>query len=169
MLKKNKDQLNRSLENEKVLQKVKEERAYLTYNNRKLTGLVTSCSETAFYLNVIEWKKEGRIEVTGRRGRRISLQDTVMGKKEHRVKNEVIKSRSVDNWLWKGLWACRKIDYRVNEWMNEWMNAWMNEWMNDEWVSNHRALKVQHKKNVFNRKVAEVKMLSYPYIRHECV
>lgn len=33
--------------------------------------------------------------------------------------------------------------------------------------SNHRALKGQHKKNVFNMKFADVKMLSYPSIRHE--
>jgi hypothetical protein len=52
-------------------------------------------------LHIIEGKIERRIEVTERRGRRrISLQDTVKGKKGYRrVKDEILKSRSLDNWL----------------------------------------------------------------------
>ena len=31
---------------------------------------------------------------------------------------------SVQNWLWKRLWACRKADYGMDAWMNERMNEW---------------------------------------------
>jgi hypothetical protein len=42
----------------------------MKYVNVRLTGLVTCCIETAFCNRLLEERQKGRIEVTGRRGRR---------------------------------------------------------------------------------------------------
>jgi len=31
---------------------------------------------------------------------------------------------SVENWLWKGLWSCRRSGCGMNEWTNEWVSEW---------------------------------------------
>ena len=54
---------------------------------------------------------EGRIEVSGRRGRnRKQLLDDL---KETEIGST--RSPSVENSIWKGLWTCRKTDNRKNE------------------------------------------------------
>jgi hypothetical protein len=55
------------MRNEEVLHRVKEERNIVHTIKRRLTGLVTSCVRTAY---VTEGKIEGRIEGTGKRGRK---------------------------------------------------------------------------------------------------
>ena len=42
----------------------------MKYVNGRRTGLVTFCVETAFYNGLLKERYRGRIEVTGRRGRR---------------------------------------------------------------------------------------------------
>jgi hypothetical protein len=57
----------------KVLQRVKEERNILQAIKRKegrITGFVTSCAGTAFLNTLFKETRRGRIEVTGKRGRR---------------------------------------------------------------------------------------------------
>jgi hypothetical protein len=55
---------------------------------------------------------KGRIEVTGRRGkRRKQLLDDLKEKRGYWKLKGSTKSHSVENLLWKGLWNCRKADY----------------------------------------------------------
>jgi len=57
---------------------------------------------------------QGRIEETGRRGRRRKqLLDDQKGC--YKLKEGSNRSQSVENSLWKGLWSCLKIDCRMNE------------------------------------------------------
>ena len=64
---------------------------------------------------VLEGKIEARIEVEGRQGRR--RWQLVDEGKETMLETERGSTRShyVENWLWKGLWTCRKTDYRITE------------------------------------------------------
>jgi hypothetical protein len=66
---------------------------------------------------VIEGKLEGRIEVTGRRGRRLKqlLDDLKAKKKILEIERENTISHAVENSLWKRLRTCRKTNYRMNE------------------------------------------------------
>jgi len=65
--------------------------------------------------HAVEGKIEGRIEVTGRRGRR--RKQILDGLDEMRgcwkLKEEAL-DRTLENSLWKPLWDCRKMDYRMN-------------------------------------------------------
>jgi len=61
--------------------------------------------------HVIEGKIEGRIEVTGRRGRRITwLLYDLNETRGHWKLNE----ETLENLLWKRLWICCKTGYRIN-------------------------------------------------------
>jgi hypothetical protein len=60
--------------------------------------------------HVIEGKIEGKIEVTGRRGKRHKQLLYDLKKKRGST-----RSHSVENSLWKRIWTCRKTDYRMNE------------------------------------------------------
>jgi hypothetical protein len=44
--------------------------SYMKYVNGRQIGLVTFCVETAFHNGLLKERYKGRIEVTGRRGRR---------------------------------------------------------------------------------------------------
>jgi hypothetical protein len=44
--------------------------SYMKYVNGRRTGFVTFCVETAFYNDLLKERYKGRIEVTGRQGRR---------------------------------------------------------------------------------------------------
>jgi hypothetical protein len=46
------------------------ERSYMKYVNGRRTGLVIFCVETAFYNSLLKEIYKGKIEVTGRQGRR---------------------------------------------------------------------------------------------------
>jgi hypothetical protein len=65
------DQLDRSVRNEEVLHRVKEERNIVhTIKRRKANWIGHILRRNRLLKHVIEGKLEGRIEVTGRRGRR---------------------------------------------------------------------------------------------------
>jgi hypothetical protein len=65
---------------------------------------------------VIEGKLEGRIEMTGRRGkRRKQLLDDLEQKKILEIERGSTRSHPVENSLWKRLWTCRKTDYSMND------------------------------------------------------
>ena len=63
-----------------------------------------------------ERKTEGRIEVTGRRGkRRKELLDELKGDIRYWKQRGSTRSHSLENSFWKRLWTCRKTDYGLNE------------------------------------------------------
>jgi hypothetical protein len=66
---------------------------------------------------VIEGKLEGRIEMTGRRGRRRKqlLDDLKENEKIPEIERGSTRSHPMENSLWKRLRTCRKTDYRMNE------------------------------------------------------
>ena len=59
---------------------------------------------------------ERRIEVKGRRGKRLKhlLGDLKEERRYCKLKEETLH-RIVDNWHWKNIRTCRKTDYRMNE------------------------------------------------------
>jgi len=64
----------------------------------------------------IEEKVEGRIEVARRRGRRSKRPlDGLREKAWQEIERGSTRSPSVENWLWKRLWTCRKADYSMSE------------------------------------------------------
>jgi hypothetical protein len=104
---------------EEVLHRVKEERNILhTINRRKVNWIGHILHRNYLLEHVIEGKVEGRIDVTGRRGRRRKqiLNDlketTVYWKLEEAVPTS---SHSVKKSLWKSLRTCRKRDYGIND------------------------------------------------------
>jgi hypothetical protein len=65
---------------------------------------------------VIEGKLEGRIEMTGRRGRRgKQLLDDLKERQDTEIEKGSTRSHCVENSLWKGLRTCRKTDNGMNE------------------------------------------------------
>jgi hypothetical protein len=98
--------------NEEVLHRVKEERNILhtrTIKRRKANWIGHILRRNCLLKHVIEGKFEGRIEMTGRRGRRRKqLLDDLKEKRSTR-------SHLVENSLWKRLRTCRKTEYRMNE------------------------------------------------------
>jgi hypothetical protein len=66
---------------------------------------------------VIEGKLEGRIEMTGRRGRRRKQLLVLLQGKEKilEIERGSTRSHSMENSLWKRLQTCRKTDYGMNE------------------------------------------------------
>jgi hypothetical protein len=65
---------------------------------------------------VIEGKLEGRIEMTGRRGkRRKQLLDDLKEEKILEIERGSTRSHRVETSLWKRLRTCRKTDYGMNE------------------------------------------------------
>ena len=63
---------------------------------------------------VIERKMEGRIEVTGKRGRRISSYGTSLRKRRIlRIEGGSTRSHRAEKSLWKKLWTCLEVDYVV--------------------------------------------------------
>jgi hypothetical protein len=73
--------------------------------------------------HVIERKIEGRIEVSGRQGRRckLLLDDLKETKGYWKWKDEALDRKLR---LWKRLWTCRKRDYRMmTDQLYDFMNA----------------------------------------------
>jgi hypothetical protein len=85
--------------NEEVLHRVKDERNILhTIKRRKATWIGHILRRNCLLKHVIEGKLEGRIEMTGRRGRsRKQLLDYLMEKKS----NWKFKEKAVDRTLWR--------------------------------------------------------------------
>ena len=94
--------------NEEVLRRVKEEKNIIhTVKRRKANWIGHIFCRNCLMKHIIEGKIEGRIEVTGRQGRkRKQLLD------DHRKKGSA-RSQSVEHWLWKRLWNFRRRDYVV--------------------------------------------------------
>jgi hypothetical protein len=90
--------------NEEVLHRVKEERNILHTLKRSNANWISYILRRNCLPKHVT---EGKIEGTGRQGRRRKKQlDDIKEKR---------RSHSVQNSLWKRLWACRKTDYAVNE------------------------------------------------------
>jgi hypothetical protein len=90
--------------NEEVLHRVKEERNIVhTIKRRKANWIGHILRRICFLKHVVGGKLEGRIEMTGRRGRRRNqLLDDLKGKRRYwKLKNS----------LWKRLRTCHKRDY----------------------------------------------------------
>jgi hypothetical protein len=105
--------------NEEVLHRVNEERNILhTIKRRKANWIDHILRRNCLLKHVIEGKLEGRIEMTGRRGRRRKqLLDDLKEKRRYwKLKDEALDRPSLENSLWKRLRTCRKTDYRMNEW-----------------------------------------------------
>ena len=66
--------------------------------------------------HVIEEKKEGRMEMTGRRGRRRKqLSDDLEETKGYcKKERRSTRSHSVENSIWKRLWTFRNTEYAIN-------------------------------------------------------
>jgi hypothetical protein len=70
---------------------------YMKYVNRKRTGLVTFCVETAFYNGLLKERYKGGIEVTGRQGR--SCRKLLDDLKERRGYSH-LKEKALDRSMW---------------------------------------------------------------------
>ena len=99
-----------------VLQRAKEERNMLrTIKIRTANWIGHIWHRNCLLKHVIEGKIGGRMEGTGRRGRRRKklLHDT-KGKGEYRKLRGSTRSHSVENSLWKSLWNFRETDCGMN-------------------------------------------------------
>ena len=94
-----------------MLLRIKEQRNILyEISKRKANWIGHILRRNCLLQRVIEGNIKGRLEVTGRRGRRRrKLLDDL---KERILSFEGGSSRShyVESWLWKGLWTCLKTD-----------------------------------------------------------
>jgi hypothetical protein len=98
--------------NEEVLHRVKEERNIIhTIKRRNANWIGHILRRNCLLKHVIEGKVEGRIEMTGRRGRR--RKQLLNDLKE--IERGSTRSHPVENSLWKRLQTCRKTDYRMND------------------------------------------------------
>jgi len=96
-----------------VLLRVKEQRSILhEISKRKANWIGHILGRNCLLQQVIEGKIKGRIEVTGRRGRRrrVLLDDLKERRGYSHLKEEAL-DRIVESSLWKKLWTCRKTDY----------------------------------------------------------
>jgi hypothetical protein len=103
--------------NEEVLHRVKEERNIVhTIKRRKANWICHILCRNCLLKHVIEGELEGRIEMTGRRGRRRKqlLDDLKETKSILEIERGSTRSHPVENSLWKRLRTCLKTDYRMN-------------------------------------------------------
>jgi hypothetical protein len=84
----------------------------MSIKRRKANWIGHTLRRNCLLKHVIEGKLEGRIEMTGRRGRR---RKQLLEGKENILEIERGSTRShpVENSLWKRLRTCRKTDYRM--------------------------------------------------------
>ena len=101
-----------SVRNE-VTQRVKVDRNILqTIKRRKAKWIGQILRRNCLLNHVIAKKIKGRIEVTGRRGRRHTklLDDPKLQKGSWILKEDALDHRSVESLFWKRLRTCRKAD-----------------------------------------------------------
>jgi len=104
--------------NEEVLHGFTEERNILhAIKRRKVNWIGQTVSRNCLLKYVIEEKLEGRIQVTGRRGRRRKY---VLNDSKEKRGYWILKEEALDRPLWriwcgKWLWTCRKTDYSLND------------------------------------------------------
>jgi hypothetical protein len=103
--------------NEEVLHRVKEERNILhAIKRRKANWIGHILRRNCLLKHVIEGKLEGRMEMTGRRGRRRKqLLYDLRERAILEIERGSTRSHPVEISLWKRLQTCRKTDYRMNE------------------------------------------------------
>ena len=116
----------------KVLRRVEEERNILhTGKRRKDNWIGHIWRGNCLLKHGIEGKIEGRIEVTGRQGRRckLLLDDLKERKGYWKLKDEAL---DLNLRFWKRLWTCRKRDYRTMiDQVYDFMNlVWYNQLIN---------------------------------------
>jgi hypothetical protein len=108
--------------NEEVLHRIKEERNILhTIKWRKAIWIGNILRRNCL-LKVIEWKLEGRIEMTGRWGRRHKqLLDDLKEKRRYWK----LKEEALDHTLWRTRFGrgYGPVVRQTTEWMNEWRRA----------------------------------------------
>jgi hypothetical protein len=95
--------------NEEVLHRVKEERNIVhTIKRRKANWIGHILRRNCLVKHVIEGKLEGRIEMTGRRGRR---RKQLLDDLKERRRYWKVKEEALDRTIWRTwLWTCRKTD-----------------------------------------------------------
>ena len=95
-----------------MLQSVQEERNILhTIRRRNAKRIGHILCRNCLLTHNIEGKVEGRIEVTGRRGRRRTrIPDGLKEKRILEIEIGSTRSHSVENLLRKMLWTCRETD-----------------------------------------------------------
>jgi hypothetical protein len=87
--------------NEEVLRRVKEERNILhTIKRRKANWIGRILRRNCFLKHVIEGKLEGRIEMTGRRGRR---RKQLLDDLKEKIRYWKLKEEALDLTLWRSL------------------------------------------------------------------
>jgi hypothetical protein len=108
--------LDRSVKNEEVVHGGEEKmNILLTIKRRKAKWIGHILRRNCLLKHVIEGKIEGRIEVTGRRGRRRKqLLGDLKGMRIVEIERGSTRSNSVETLLWKRLSTCRKADYEMN-------------------------------------------------------
>jgi hypothetical protein len=99
--------------NEDVLLGVKEKRNILQeIRKRKANWIGHILRRNCLLQRVIEGKIKGKIEVTGRRGRkRRKLLDDLRERRGYSHLKESARSHYVESSIWKRPWTCRKTDY----------------------------------------------------------
>jgi len=92
--------------------------SFVTYfscfiNSVTLNNIIRNC----LIQHIIEGNMEGRIEVTGRRGKKHKqhLDDLKEKRGDWKLTEEVPDCILWGNSLWKRLWTCHKADYGMNE------------------------------------------------------
>jgi hypothetical protein len=97
--------------NEEVLLRVKEQRKILReIRKQKANWIGHILRRKCLLQRVIEGKIKGRIEMTGRRGRkRRKLLDDLKERRRYSHLKEETLDRTM--WIWKRPWTCRKTDY----------------------------------------------------------
>jgi hypothetical protein len=94
---------------------VKEERNIVhTIKRRKANWIGHILRRNRLLKHVIEGKLEGRIEMTGRRGRRRKQLLDDLKEKILEIERGSTGSHTMENPLWKGLRTCRKTDCTEN-------------------------------------------------------
>jgi hypothetical protein len=99
--------------NEEVLLRVKAQRNIPhEICKRKANWIGHILCRNCLLQQVIEGKKKGGIEVTGRRGRRRrKLLDELKERRGYSSEGGSSRSYYLESSLWKRLWTCRKTDY----------------------------------------------------------
>ena len=106
------------VKSKQVVRRVKEDRNILhIIKRRKANWFCYTLRRKCLLKHFIEGKLKGRIDVTGRQGRRIKqlLNEFKKTKGVLEIERGNNRSLCVENSLSKRLWTCRKIDYGQNE------------------------------------------------------
>jgi hypothetical protein len=118
-----------NVRNEEVLLRVKEQRNILhEISKRKANWSGHILLRNCRLWQVIEGKRKGGIEVTGRRGRR---RRKLLDDLKERWGYWHLKEQALDRTVCRAGFGrdFGPVVRQTAKWMNEWMSEWMNEWM----------------------------------------